>query len=62
DYKAESNTTGKTSGVEGRVRCMKEDCTNCRGQVFVGKPERRENISCKECGNSINSRPFGCQQ
>jgi hypothetical protein len=60
DYTAESDTPGTTSGVEGVVRCMKEDCTDCEGGVYVAKPERRDNISCKECGDSINSRPFGC--
>lgn len=60
DYKAESNTSGRVSGVEGRVRCMKENCTDCRGEVFVEKPERRENVSCKACGDTDNSFPFGC--
>ncbi|MFW5888581.1 MAG: hypothetical protein ACOCVY_02585 [Patescibacteria group bacterium] len=61
DYSAESDTSGKTSGVEGTVRCMEEECTDCEEGVFVEKPEKRDNISCKECGDSINSRPFGCQ-
>lgn len=62
DYEAESNTPGETSGVSGVVACMAEDCTDCEGGVWVEKPEKRDNISCKECGDSENDPPFGCAE
>lgn len=60
DYRATS-TEGRESGVQGTVRCMEEDCHDCKGGTYVPKPPIRDNISCMECGDSFNSRPFGCQ-